>query len=142
MKIARLLALGSFLLSCGGGGGASGIPEADACNQAAKAACQKVYACDAAIAAQALGTEAQCEAMILASCGTTGFQCAGTETYHGDKAQMCKDQFTALSCTTLTNAVLPVLLGGGSLTGAFTAVTQTVPPCGQICTGGIDAGRG
>lgn len=142
MRIPVLLALGSVLLSCGGGG-ASAIPAADACNQAAKAACLKVSTCEApAVAMMFVGTEAACEAMILNSCGATGFQCGATQTYHGDKAQMCKDQFTALSCSTLTSAILPVLLGGGSLSGAFSAITQTVPPCGEICTAGADAGPG
>jgi len=139
MKIPAWLFLASLTVAaCGGGGGSSSIPETDACNQAAKTACVKVYACGAAFQAQvtaAFGTQEQCQAMIVASCGSTGFTCATTQTYHGDEAAMCRDQFNALSCDTLTAAVLPIFLGnGGTLSSAFATISAMIPPCNQICS--------
>jgi hypothetical protein len=127
----------SLAVACGGGGSSS-IPQADACNEAAMTACAKVYLCGSAFQAQlttAFGTQAQCQSMVVASCGSTGFMCSATETYHGDQATMCRDQFSALSCDTLTAAVLPIFLGsGGTLSSAFATIAAMIPPCNQICT--------
>ena len=133
MKIPAWLFVASlFAAACGGSSGPSSIPQTDACNQASKAACAKVYACQSALATLAFGTQDQCQTMILGSCGSTGFQCAATQTYHGDKAEMCKDQFSALSCDVL----LQTFLSGssGSLGSAFATITANVPVCGEICT--------
>lgn len=138
MKIPAWIFLASLSVAACGGGGSSSIPAADACTDAAVAACAKVYACGAAFQAQltsAFGTQDQCQTMIVASCGSTGFTCATTQTYHGDQAGMCRDQFNALSCDTLTTAVLPIFLGsGGTLSSAFASIAAMIPPCNKICT--------
>jgi len=133
MKIRAWLFVASLLAAaCGGSSGPSSIPQADACNQASKAACAKIYSCQPILAAAAFGTQDQCQAMIVSSCGSTGFQCAANQTYHGDKAEMCKDQFSALSCDTLVQSLLT---GGNiSLGSAFATITASVPVCGEICT--------
>ncbi|HEY4183807.1 MAG TPA: hypothetical protein VGP07_02010 [Polyangia bacterium] len=136
MKIPALFLLGSLMLSCGGGGSAS-VPEADACNEAAKTACVKIYSCPdlVMLATPSVGTEAQCETMVLAQCGATGFQCSAGETYHGDKAQTCKDQFNAQDCGTLLVSLLSAFSSsGGSTSAAISGITQNVPACNQICT--------
>ena len=135
MKIPAWMILVSLVAACGGGGSSS-IPQSDACNQAASAGCAKFYSCEAAVATSLFGTEDTCKTMIVASCGSTGFQCSTTETYHGDKAAMCRDQFSAMDCNTLLQAVLPALGTNASLTSAFTAITATLPVCAQICTAG------
>ena len=134
MKISTWIILASLIAGCGGGGGSASIPEADACNQASTSACAKIYSCETALATSLFGTQDQCQTMILGSCGSTGFQCATTQTYHGDKAAMCKDQFTAMDCSTLLQTVLPTLSANASLSGAFGAITASLPVCGQICT--------
>jgi hypothetical protein len=137
-SIARLFAavgsvgsigLAACLLSCGGGSTAS-IPQADACNQASRSICARVFSCTDTVlllAQVALGgSEAACQTTIQASyCGS--FQCTGSQTYHGDKAQQCKDQFTTVSCMTLATA---------ASTGAVAGALMTVPACQQVCTGG------
>jgi len=120
--------------ACGDSGGPATLPQADACNQASKAACDKIYSCEPGVAPSLFGSQDACVASVLTSCGTTGFQCGATQTYHGDKAQMCKDQFTAMSCETLLQTVVPALGTNASLGGAFTAITTSLPVCGQICT--------
>lgn len=134
MKIPAWLFLVSLCAAaCGGGSGPSSIPQADACNQASTAACAKIYGCESALATLAFGTQAQCQTMILSSCGSSGFQCAASQTYHGDKAEMCKDQFSALSCDVLLQVFL-ASSGGVTLSTAFTTIMANVPVCGQICT--------
>jgi len=137
MKIPAWMCLLSLVVGCGGGGSSS-IPQADACNEAAKAACTRVFTCGQSYQAQltaSFGTQAQCESMVVSSCGSTGFMCSTTQTYHGDQAAMCRDQFNALSCDTLTAAVLPIFLGGsGTLSSAFSTIAAMIPPCNQICT--------
>ena len=120
--------------ACGSSGGPSSLPQADACNQAAKAACAKIYGCEPGIAPSLFGTQDACMTSIVASCGTSGFQCGATQTYHGDKAEMCKDQFSAMSCDTLLQTVIPSLGTNVSLGGAFAAITTSLPVCGEICT--------
>jgi len=135
MKIFAWIFLASLTASaCGDSGGPSSLPQADACNQASKAACTKIYSCQQAIATSLFGTQDACQASIVTSCGTTGFQCGATQTYHGDKAQMCKDQFTAMSCDTLLQTVFPSLGANVSLGSAFAAITTSIPVCGEICT--------
>jgi len=133
MKIRAWFFLASLTAAGCGSSGPSSIPQADACNQAAKSACGKIYGCQPTLATALFGTQDACETMILSSCGSSGFQCAATQTYHGDKAEMCKDQFTALSCDTLIATALSAN-GTVSLSGAFASLTASVPVCGQICT--------
>jgi len=137
MKIPAWIFLASLTVAaCGGSSGPSSLPQADACNQASKAACAKIYTCESTIATSLFGTQDACVTSILTSCnsGTAGFQCAATQTYHGDKAEMCKDQFTAMTCDTLLQTVFPSLGAGVSLGSAFAAITTSIPVCGEICT--------
>ena len=130
MRVFAAVALGACLLSCGGGSTPATIPQADACNQASKSICTRVFACTELALAQLLlgGTEASCETMVKANyCGS--FQCTATQTYHGDKAQQCKDQFATVSCATLATAA----------SGGVNAVLASVPACQQVCTDNSDA---
>lgn len=132
MKFLSTVALGSLLMSCGGGS-SSGIPQADACNQASRAACAKLFSCPDAIlvAARTLvgGTEEMCRTTIQQTyCAP--FMCMTSQTYHGDKAQQCKDQFGTVSCATLATAA-------ASLNVA--TVLASVPVCTEVCSSG-DAG--
>jgi hypothetical protein len=134
MKCFFTVALGLLLLSCGGGS-SSGIPQADACNQASQSACAKLFSCSDVILmiAQGVlgGTEVSCRMMIQQNyCAP--FQCQAGQTYHPDKAQQCKDEFSAVTCATLAAAALA---GGGSPA----TVLASVPGCTQVCTSG-DAG--
>jgi len=145
-KAPAFLVLGLGFFSCGGGGGISpaggGIPQAEACQQAATAVCTKMFGCtDASIAIvrAILMTEANCETTVLAQCGSTGFSCSAGAPYHGDQAQVCKDKFNAESCATL-NAALSS--GGASTSAAIAAITGSIPECKAICSGGADAGGG
>jgi hypothetical protein len=133
-----LTALTLFVVavSCGGGSSSTnGIPQADACNQGAKAACAKLFACNDGIlvlAQAALGGSAgACETMIKANYCST-FECTAGQTYHGDKAQQCKDDFASVSCATLAAAASSLNIA---------TVLASVPSCQQTCTGG-DAGSG
>ena len=145
-KAPAFLVLGLGLFSCGGGGGISpaggGIPQAEACQQAATAVCTKLYSCkdSTIVLVQALlMNEMLCENTVLAQCGSTGFSCAAGATYHGDQAQVCKDKFNTESCATL-NAALSS--GGASTSAAIAAITGSIPECKAICSGGADAGGG
>ena len=87
MKPFAFVLLGSLLLSCGGGGGVSpsGIPEEDACQQAAATFCTKIYGCtdgSSQLVQLALVNEPACEMTILANCGATAFHCGEGMTYH------------------------------------------------------------
>lgn len=141
MKVLALLALGSLVVSCGGGGNSAGIPQADACNQAAKTVCTRLFACPeiASLAAgfPTLATEPQCETMVLSSCGSTGFECTAGQTYHGDKAQSCKDQFNAQTCGQLDAALLAAIMAGSAAT-VIPSITMSIPACMQICTAAAD----
>jgi hypothetical protein len=146
MKMLTLLVSLSLALSCGSSG-SSGIPQADACNQTAKTSCMKIFSCPT-LAAQAasvpsISTEAMCEATVLASCGLT-FMCGVGETYHGDKAQACKDAFSAQTCDDLQAAVVTAILGGATIDSAIPALTKSLPACAHamICSGGADGGPG
>jgi predicted small lipoprotein YifL len=134
MKTPAWICLALLAAAACGSSGPSSLPQADACNQASKAACAKIYGCQATLATALFGTEDACVTSIVTSCGTTGFQCGATQTYHGDKAEMCKDQFTAMSCDTLLQTVFPSLGSNVSLGGAFAAITTSIPVCGEICT--------
>jgi hypothetical protein len=150
MRTLLVATLGVFALSCGGGGGAvTGIPEAEACAQASKAACTKLYACSGGtfVTIQAvLGTEADCETTVLQNCGSTGFVCVAGQTYHGDQAQSCKDQFSGQSCDALDAEITTGLTASGTIStsAVIASVTASAPACAQICTtasgGGADAG--
>jgi hypothetical protein len=133
MKFFANVALVFFVLSCGGGSSTPGIPQADACNQASKSACTKLFSCTdtVLVIARTLlgGTEASCETMIQANyCAP--FQCMANQTYRPDKALQCKNQFGTVSCSTLAAA---------AATGNIAAVLASVPGCTEVCSGG-DAG--
>src|SRR4051794_36446024 len=98
MKPLAFVLFGSFLISCGGDGGVSsaGIPQEQACTQAAATFCQKIYGCKDAtstLVQAALMSEAACEATILQNCGATAFHCSDGMTYHSDRALVCKNEF-------------------------------------------------
>lgn len=145
MKTLALALLGTFFVSCGGGGGLSSggiIPEAEACSQAATTFCTKIYGCtdsNSALVRIGLMSEANCEALVIQYCGATGFQCSGGATYHGDQAQICKNQFNAQKCETLSAAIVAAGLNMSSA-AAVASLTANVPGCMNICTGGADAG--
>jgi hypothetical protein len=149
MRMLALAVLGTFLVSCGGGGGLSSggsIPEAEACDQAATAFCTKVFACTsdptvAAVAALYLMTEASCKTMVMQSCGSTGFQCAAGATYHGDQAQICKAQFSGQTCMAVS-AAISAGITANSTAAAVASISAMIPACMMICTGGTDAGPG
>ena len=129
------LSLVAMAGGCGGGGTAAGISQADACPQAAKAACTKIFACSNLLLVQAvLMNETMCETTVVTNCGSTGFQCGATQTYHGDKAQQCKDQFNAQTCDAIAANL--------NITNPVASLTMSIPPCGQICTGAADASTG
>ena len=148
MRPLTTLVLGLVALSsCGGGGSAAGHPQADACNQAAKAACTKIFGCPNLSLVQVLlagqtgaAGVPTCETMIMANCGSTGFQCAANQTYHPDKAQQCRDQFNIQTCDAVA---ADIATAGLSITAALASLTMNIPPCGQICTasdGGTSTG--
>jgi hypothetical protein len=128
------VAVGVGLVSCGSSSSPTSIPQADACNQASTAICARVFSCSDPIlvAAQQFvlgGSEATCQMMIKQSyCGA--FACTAGQTYHGDKAQQCKDQFATATCASLAAA---------ATSGTVAGVLMTVPACQQVCTGGGDA---
>lgn len=149
MKTLALAVLGTFFFSCGGGGGLSShgsIPEADACNQAAATFCTKIYGCTDATSTLVkayLKSQDNCQTSVLQYCGATGFQCSGGATYHGEQAQICKDQFNAQSCETISTAIGAAVLNATSTTAdAIASLTAHVPGCANICTGAGDAGPG
>jgi hypothetical protein len=133
----------SLVLSCGGGGVSSaGIPEAEACSQSSTTFCQKIFGCtdpSSVLVKAVLTSEVMCETTVLQYCGATGFQCSAGATYHGDKAQTCKDQFNAEDCATLSGGLIAGL-NGGSMSMAVASITANFPACAQICTGGSDGG--
>jgi hypothetical protein len=127
MKFVTTFALGVLLLSCGSGGSHS-IREADLCNQAFRAMCAKVFSCEDVISVLARaalgGTQATCEAMIgQASCPARW--CQPDQTYHGDNAYECKQQFDTAECGTLDAMALATNIA---------SILAAVPPCSQICT--------
>ena len=144
MKMLALAVLGTLFVSCGGSGGLSSgaIPEAEACDQAATTFCTKIYGCTDATSAFVklyLMSQANCQATVLQYCGSTGFQCSGGATYHGDQAQICKDQFNAQSCETVS-AAIAAGAAMSSTAAAVGSITGSIPACMKICTGGTDAG--
>src|SRR5216110_2707625 len=146
-RFAWLALVSSWLLACGGGGGlppGSGIPQAEACNQAAATFCTKVYSCtdtNSTIVKLYLQNEANCETLILQYCGATGFQCTAGATYHGDTALQCKDGFNAQTCETIS-AGLAQAVSGMSMAAAVASLTAHVPACSKICTGGAGGAGG
>ncbi len=130
--------LGLVAVSCGGGSGSPGIPQTEACAQAAKAACTKIFSCPALLLFQVgLQTEPACEGMIMQNCGSTGFQCSANQTYHADKALQCRDEFNRKTCDTVA---ADISAAGVSISAAVSSLTSSIPACGQICTGAGDAG--
>jgi len=142
MKPLAFVLLGTFLfsgsLSCGGGGGVSstGIPEEEACSQAAVTFCKKIYACQdsSSLLVQAvLMTEATCETTILQNCGSTAFHCADNATYHPDQALACKNGFNAQDCAKLGATIL-ASVSMMSTSAAVAAITANVPACTTVCS--------
>jgi len=138
MKPLAFVLFGSFLLSCGGGGGvsSSGIPEEQACQQAAATFCQKIYGCSDAsskLVQGALMSEAACETTILANCGSTAFHCSQGMTYHPEQALACKNDFNGQKCETLSANILTAV-AAGSIAAAVPAITANVPSCTAICS--------
>lgn len=135
------LVLGALFGSCGSSssGAANTIPQAEACTQAAQAACAKLFSCTdlvLLVARQTLGDNASvCETMVEQSYCST-FACSATQTYHGDRAKQCKDDFGTLSCKTLADAATAAAASGSF---NIAPVLSSVPACQAICTG-ADAG--
>ena len=133
MKSVSTIALVLLLVSCGGGSSSSGIPQADACNQASQSACKKLFSCTDLIltlAQQQLGgSEAACRTMIQ-QMYCAPFMCSADQTYSGVKAQQCKDQFGTVTCATLATAAASL---------SIATVLASVPGCTEVCTAG-DAG--
>jgi hypothetical protein len=137
LVLAVAVGWGACLLSCGGGSTPGAIPEAEACPQAARSVCARVFSCPdqlLQLAQFALGgSETACQAMVQQNyCGA--FQCMAGQTYHGDKAAQCKQQFSTVSCATLATA-----LSMGGAAGGVAAVLTSVPACQQVCSNGADA---
>jgi len=139
MKTLALVLFGS-LLSCGGGGGVSstGIPEEQACQQAATTFCQKIYGCQdgtSKLVQGVLVSEPACETTILANCGSTAFHCGAGMTYHPDQALACKNGFNGQTCAALA-ATIGASLSTGSLStsAVIAAITANVPSCTTICS--------
>jgi hypothetical protein len=128
MKLITTFALGVLMLSCGGGASQT-IAEADACKQVSQAICAKVFSCDDVISALARaalgGTQATCEAMIIQSSCSARW-CQPNQTYQGDKAYQCKQQFAAAECGTLD----AMALTGNNIA----SVLAIVSACTQVCT--------
>jgi hypothetical protein len=122
------------VLSCGSGS-TPGIPQAEACSEASKSVCAKLFSCSDPIlvgAQQAFGdNEASCQTTIQQNY-CVAFMCMASQ-YHGDKAQQCKDQFSTLSCATLSAAALGAIIAGGGAQGASSTILATVPACTQVC---------
>src|SRR5450432_273095 len=130
------LVLGALCGSCGGSSSAADtIPQAESCTQAAQAACGKLFSCSdlvLVLAQQTLGGSASaCETMVEQSYCPT-FACSATQTYHGDRAKQCKDDFGTLSCTTLADAATAAAVSGSF---SIAPVLSSVPACQAICTG-------
>jgi hypothetical protein len=134
MKLPLVFTLGLLALSCGGGDGGKTkeIPQADACPEAAKAICAKLFSCPTDtvldLAKASLGGDAaNCRTTIQQNnCGS--LMCAAGQTYHSDKAGMCKDQFDAATCTELSGAIRTTL-------GNVDALIMTLAPsCNQVCS--------
>jgi hypothetical protein len=148
MKNLTLAVLATLLASCGGGGGLSSggsIPEEQACSQAATTVCTKIFGCNDSTSALVkiyLMSQANCEASVLQYCGATGFQCSAGATYHGDQAQVCKNQFNAQTCETISAAIGVAVTNMSSASDAIGSLTASLPGCMTICTGGTDAGPG
>ena len=131
MKVGLVFALGLLALSCGGGG-TKDIPQADACPEASKAICAKVFSCPddviLSLVKNALGgDEANCRTTVQQN-NCSSLMCAATQTYHGDKAAMCKDQFGSVSCPDLSGAILT------SSGNVQTLIMTLAPACNQVCS--------
>jgi len=124
MKILLTLVLGTFALSCGGGGGGT-LTQAEACPQIAQAACDKIYSCSDAtlLLAQALlMTKANCVATVQPTCPS---MCPTGQTYHGDKAKACVDAAKGASCATVAANIS---------TDVQAIINAVAPVCNEICT--------
>jgi hypothetical protein len=134
MKGRLVFALGLLALSCGGGDGGKtkDIPQADACPEASKAICAKVFSCPDDLILSAVknalgGDETNCRTTIQQNnCGS--LMCAAGQTYHGDKAAMCKDQFGAVTCPDLSGAIL------ASAGNVDAVIMSLAPTCNQVCS--------
>ncbi|MBC8133070.1 MAG: hypothetical protein H7X95_08830 [Deltaproteobacteria bacterium] len=142
MKVYASVAFVFFGLSCGGGSSTPSIPQAQACTQAAQAACAKVFSCTndpVLMGAQFLlgGSEPACRTAVQ-QMYCSAFQCGAGQTYHGDKAAACKAQFGSVTCQALS-AAAALAAGAGGIEGFLAGL----PGCNEICTGGSsDAGSG
>jgi hypothetical protein len=143
MKVLALLGLGALVLSCGGGG-ATTIPAAEACSQITTTACTKIYepSCTDfwSVSVQtALTSETQCETTVIQGyCATAQTLCPVGYTYHGDKAQMCKDLIAKQPCATF-NGTLALVAASGGAAAAIASLQVSFPVCAQVCTapGGV-----
>lgn len=136
MRLFAASALGLLALSCGGGdsnSNDSNIPQAEACNVASQAACAKVFSCPSSdivigIVQNGLGgTEQACRDMVRQTY-CSAFQCTAGQTYHGDKAAQCRNEFTNVTCTALSASAAAALSGG------ISGFLASIPGCNQICT--------
>lgn len=145
MKSLALALVGLLFVSCGGGGvssGPTGIPQDQACTQAATSFCTKIYGCTDQTSKSLqtiLMSEPSCEASVLQYCGSTAFRCSEGATYHPEQALACKNKFTAQDCATLSAGLVVAFLSG-STSAAVASITANVPECTNICTGGVDGG--
>ena len=140
MKPLAFVLFGSFLLSCGGGGGVSptGIPQEEACSQAAVTFCKKIYGCqdgNSQLVQLVLMNEAACESTILQNCGSTAFHCWDGMTYHPDQALACKNGFNGQSCEKLGATIgTSLMMTPISTSAVIAAITADVPACTTICS--------
>jgi hypothetical protein len=132
MKARLVFALGLLALSCGGGSESKPIPQAEACPEASKAICAKLFSCNGDtfldLAKTAVGgDEVNCLATVQQN-NCASFTCATGQTYHGDKAGMCKDQFSGVSCSQLSREILTA---GGDVN---VLIKNLAPSCNQVCS--------
>jgi hypothetical protein len=147
MKVLVLLGLGALVLSCGGGS-ATTIPAAEACSQITTTACKKIYeaTCTDLFSTSvqtALKSETECETTVIQGyCATSTTLCPAGYTYHGDKAQMCKDLISKQPCANF-NGTLAIAAASGGADAAIASLQVSFPVCAQVCTtpgGGGGAG--
>lgn len=140
MKVTALFGLGAFLVACGGSSPAT-IPAAEACQQITTTACQKIFETTCtdtfSMAVQSgLKSEAQCEALVIQGyCATSESLCPAGYTYHGDKAQLCKDAISKQMCASLNMTLaIAFISSGGDTTSAIATLKTTFPDCAIVCT--------
>ena len=112
------------LIGFGCGGDDTASPR-EACEDASRVTCSKLYEClteSERMAAMLPATEAECvtsyNTMFDCASQTAETACDAGETYHADKASQCVDQIDGLSCETVR-------------TGDIDAAA---PACNEVCT--------